>query len=103
MLDAETKRRIGVLGATGLSSFAQQSYVLSPPTRLGGWALCSMGSRPRLSADAAFAAYWNPGLAPHRISLRLRAQLLRLPLKGRSEWPLGARASRQHPFPYGGR
>ena len=25
---------------------------------------CSMGSRPRLSADAAFAAYWNPGLAP---------------------------------------
>ena len=26
--------------------------------------LFSMGSRPRLSADAAFAAYWNPGLAP---------------------------------------
>ena len=24
----------------------------------------SMGLRPRLSADAAFAAYWNPGLAP---------------------------------------
>ena len=41
-----------------------------------------MGLRPRLSADAAFAAYWNPGLAPHRISLRLRARLLRLPLKG---------------------
>ncbi len=37
MLDAETKRRIGVLGAAGLSSFAQQSYVLSPPSRLGGW------------------------------------------------------------------
>ena len=36
MLDAETKRRIGVLGAAGLSSFAQRSYVLSPPTRLGG-------------------------------------------------------------------
>ena len=27
-----------------------------------------MGSRPRLSADAAFAAYWNPGLAPGGLS-----------------------------------
>ena len=28
-----------------------------------------MGSRPRLSADAAFAAYWNPGLAPGGLSI----------------------------------
>ena len=27
-----------------------------------------MGLRPRLSADAAFAAYWNPGLAPGGLS-----------------------------------
>ena len=24
----------------------------------------SMGLRPRLNADSAFAAFWNPGLAP---------------------------------------
>ena len=30
MLDAETKRRIGVLGTAALSSLAQRSYVLSP-------------------------------------------------------------------------
>ena len=29
----------------------------------------SMGSRPRLSADAAFAAYSNPGLAPGDYSI----------------------------------
>ena len=29
----------------------------------------SMGSRPRLSADAAFAAYSNPGLAPGDYSM----------------------------------
>ena len=33
---------------------------------------------------------WRPGATPHRISLRLSARLLRLPL-------LGARASRPHP------
>ena len=46
MLDAETKRRIGVLGAAGLSSFAQRSYVLSPPTRLGGEAALFHGLTP---------------------------------------------------------
>ena len=34
MLDAETKRRIGVLGTAALSSLAQRSFVLSPPSRL---------------------------------------------------------------------
>ena len=34
MLDAETKRRIGVLGTAALSSLAQWSTMLSPPTRL---------------------------------------------------------------------
>ena len=29
-----------------------------------------MGSRPRLSADAAFAAYWNPGLEPGGLSTK---------------------------------
>ena len=102
-----------------------------------------MGLRPRLSADAAFAAFWNPradtrGISfqeilsprsvvvlgraakprprvacresqekpgrsrppdtPHRISLRLAARLLRLPLKG-GVIALGARASRPHPVP----
>ena len=36
--------------------------------------------------------------APHRISLRLAARLLRLPLKG-GVIALGARASRPHPLP----
>ena len=36
--------------------------------------------------------------APHRISLRLAARLLRLPLKG-GVIALGARASRPHPVP----
>ena len=43
----------------------------------------------------------SPGLAhstPHRISLRLAARLLRLPLKG-GVIALGARASRPHPVP----
>ena len=30
----------------------------------------SMGLRPRLSADAAFAAFWNPGLAPGGLSFK---------------------------------
>ena len=34
--------------------------LLSPPTRLRGGVAVSMGLRPRLNADAAFAAYWNP-------------------------------------------
>ncbi len=29
-----------------------------------------MASRPRLNADAAFAAYWNPGLAPGGLSIK---------------------------------
>ena len=41
-----------------------------------------MGLRPRLSAAAAPRLHSNPGLPPHRISLRLRARLLRLSLKG---------------------
>ena len=41
----------------------------------------------------------RPPDAPHRISLRLEARLLRLPLKG-GVIALGARASRPHPVPY---
>ena len=48
-----------------LSEIEHQGWLLSPPTRLNSNAeLFSMGLRPRLSADAAFAAFWNPGLAP---------------------------------------
>ena len=39
----------------------------------------------------------RPAPTPHRISLRLAARLLRLPLKG--VIALGARASRPHPVP----
>ena len=46
-----------------------QGWLLSPPTRLNSKAEFSMGLRPRLSADAAFAAYWNPGLAPGDYSM----------------------------------
>ena len=41
----------------------------------------------------------RPPDTPHRISLRLAAWLLRLPLKG-GVIALGARASRPHPVPY---
>ena len=44
------------------------------------------------------AACRSPASTPHRISLRLAARLLRLPLKG-GVIALGARASRPHPFP----
>ena len=40
----------------------------------------------------------RPAPTPHRISLRLAARLLRLPLKG-GVIALGARASRPHPVP----
>ena len=40
----------------------------------------------------------RPLASPHRISLRLTARLLRLPLKG-GVIALGARASRPHPVP----
>ena len=40
----------------------------------------------------------RPAPTPHRISLRLTARLLRLPLKG-GVIALGARASRPHPVP----
>ena len=40
----------------------------------------------------------HPPDTPHRISLRLAARLLRLPLKG-GVIALGARASRPHPVP----
>ena len=40
----------------------------------------------------------RPALTPHRISLRLTARLLRLPLKG-GVIALGARASRPHAVP----
>ena len=40
----------------------------------------------------------HPAPTPHRISLRLAARLLRLPLKG-GVIALGARASRPHPVP----
>ena len=40
----------------------------------------------------------DPLSTPHRISLRLPARLLRLPLKG-GVIALGARASRPHPVP----
>ena len=40
----------------------------------------------------------RPPDTPHRISLRLAARLLRLPLKG-GVIALGARASRPHPVP----
>ena len=54
-------RSVGILGRAALSSLAQRSYVLSPPSRLNGVrASVSMGSRPRLSAAAAFAAPLEP-------------------------------------------
>ena len=43
----------------------------------------------------------RPPNTPHRISLRLAARLLRLPLKG-GVIALGARASRPHPVPLDG-
>ena len=43
MLDAETKRRIGVLGRAALSSLAQRSTMLPPPSRLNSNAELSMG------------------------------------------------------------
>ena len=43
----------------------------------------------------------RPPDTPHRISLRLAARLLRLPLKG-GVIALGARASRPHPVPLDG-
>ena len=46
-----------------------QGGLLPPPSRLGGTIPFSMGLRPRLSADAAFAAFWNPGLAARGINI----------------------------------
>ncbi len=61
MRDAETKGRIGGLATAALSRLAQPSTMLSPPSRLKGMgASGSMGSRPRLSAVAAFAARLEP-------------------------------------------
>ena len=64
---------------------------LPRPTRLwgrtAGFHRLAPGSRPR-----------QPAPPPHRISLRLAARLLRLPLKG-GVIGLGARASRPHPVP----
>ena len=55
----------------GLFAIEHQGGLLSPPTRLGGVAV-SMGLRPRLSAAAAFAAYWNPRVGARGIiSLRI--------------------------------
>ena len=46
--------------------FWGRSTSLPPPTRLNreGSIPFSMGLRPRLNADAAFAAFWKPGLSP---------------------------------------
>ena len=57
MLDAETKRRVGVLGTAALraaAAYAARGVGLS----------VSMGLRPRLSAAAASRLDSNPGLAP---------------------------------------
>ena len=65
MLDAETKRRIGVLGTAALSSLAL-SMGLRPWLRAVAafaaqhCAELSMGLRPRLSAAAASRLVWNP-------------------------------------------
>ena len=69
MLDAETKRRIGALGTAALSSLAQRSTMLPPPTRLNTNAELSMGSRPRLSAGAALRLGWNPRAGARGLSL----------------------------------
>ena len=57
MLDAETKRRVGVLGTAALraaAAYAARGMGLSG----------SMGLRPRLSAAAATRLDWNPGWRP---------------------------------------
>ena len=49
----------------------------------------SMGLRPRLSADAAFAAYSNPGLAPGDYSMNpvpCRVVILGRAVKPRLAW-----------------
>ena len=54
--------------------------------------------------DVAAPQSGGPASTPHRISLRLSARLLRVPLKGGvRRHLLGARASRPHAVPYGGR
>ena len=59
-----------ILGRAAPEGPTPWRHVLPPPTRLNSNAELSMGSRPRLSADAAFAAYWNSGLAPGGLSFK---------------------------------
>ena len=68
MLDAETKRRIGVLGTAALSSLAQRGTMLSPPTRLNtaGPIEAFHGLTPTAKCCRRFAARlespgWRPG------------------------------------------
>ena len=70
------------------------SRMIRPVVRGGGWTRGQTGVSQR--AHVGFPRSRPP--APHRISLRLAARLLRLPLKG-GVIALGARASRPHPVP----
>ena len=81
MLDAETKRRIGVLGRAALSSLAQRSTMLPPPSQLNSNAELSMGLRPRLSAAAASRLHLNPQAGARGLSI-----LDRHPHDGRWFW-----------------
>ena len=94
MLDAETKRRIGVLGRAALSSLAQRSTMLPPPSRLYSNAELSMGLRPRLSAAAASRLYSNPragarGLFFEIVAPRRVMVLGRVPCPGLLQAPTG--------------
>ena len=61
----------------------------------GGWTRGQTGVSHRVQLGFPRS---QPPYTPHRISLRLAARLLRLPLKG-GVIALGARASRPHPVP----
>ena len=60
------------LGAPGLVCDRTPGMIAAAAYAARGMELpFSMGLRPRLSADAAFAAYWNPGLAPGGLSFKI--------------------------------
>ena len=71
------------------------SRLIRPVVGGGGWTRGQTGVSQR--AHVGFLRS-RPAPTPHRISLRLAARLLRLPLKG-GVIALGARASRPHPVP----
>ena len=69
--------------------------MIRPVVGGGGWTRGQTGVSQRVQVGFPRS---RPPDTPHRISLRLAARLLRLPLKG-GVIALGARASRPHPVP----